>query len=50
MLEVRQALLEEGDQAGLGRGVELLLEASREVLRLHPSVNKALGKEERCNN
>ena len=49
MLEVRPALLEEGDQAGLGRGVELLLESSREVLRLHPSVNKALGKEERCN-
>ena len=42
MLEVGQGLLEEGDETGLRRGVELLLQPRGEHLRLHPALNKTL--------
>ena len=44
MLEVRQGLLEEGHQAGLGRGVKLFLKFGREQLWLNPTLNEALYK------
>ena len=42
VLEVGQRLLEEGDEARLRRGVELLLQPRGEDLRLHPALNKTL--------
>ena len=44
VLEVGQRLLEEGDEAGLGRGVELPLQPRGEHLRLHPAVYQTLGQ------
>ena len=42
MLEVGQRLLEEGDEAGLRRGVQLPLQPCGEHLGLHPPVYQTL--------
>ena len=42
VLEVGQRLLEEGDEAGLRRGVQLPLQPRREHLGLHPPVYQTL--------
>jgi hypothetical protein len=43
VLEVGQALLQEGDKARLGGGVQLFLQPGGEVFRLHPPVYQPLG-------
>jgi hypothetical protein len=43
VLEVGQALLQEGDKARLGGGVQLFLQPGGEVFRLHPAIYQPLG-------